>query len=304
MSALPRPIISLRIVRAIRVVAGQALPNKGLLVAGLLGVILGMGVVPANFQPAFGQAAPQIAQPAETPDLPRRVAVRFLTDSDFPPFHYYDEEGVLTGFNIDVARAVCFELAAACDIQVRPWGELVPALKRGETDAVIASHTVTAVALAEVDFTDRYYHTPAWFVGRRGGTALVPTPEGLEGLRVGVTRAGPHEAYLKTFFRDSAIVPFESSELARDALTAGKVDLIFEDGISLAFWLNGTLSRACCEFKGGPFHEPKFFGDGVGIMVRKQDPQLKGLINQALRRVRESGRYEELLLRYFPSRIY
>ncbi len=249
-------------------------------------------------------ALAQIAPPAESSDLPRRVAIRFLTDSDYPPFHYYDEEGALTGFNVDIARAVCFELAAACDIQVRPWGELVAALKRGDTDAVIASHTITATALAEVDFSDRYYHTPAWLAGRRGGNTLVPTPEGLEGLRIGVSKNGPHEAYLKAFFRDSAIVPFDSPELARDALTAGKVDLIFDDGISLAFWLNGTLSRACCELKGGPFHEPKFFGDGVGVMVRKQDPQLKGLINQALRRLRESGRYEELMLRYFPSRIY
>ncbi len=255
--------------------------------------------------PASNPASSQIAPPAsDSADLPRRVAIRFLTDSDFPPFHYYDEDGVLTGFNVDIAKAVCFELAAACDIQVRPWADLIPALKRGDTDAVIASHTVTAAALADVDFTDRYYHTPAWFVGRRGGPAIVATPEGLEGLRVGVTKSGPHEAYLKTNFRGSAIVPFDSPELARDALTAGKIDLSFDDGISLAFWLNGTNSRACCEFKGGPFNEPKFFGDGVGIMVRKQDPQLKGLINQALKRVRETGRHEELLLRYFPSRIY
>ena len=47
---------------------------------------------------------------------PKRVAIRFLTESDFPPFNYFDEENVLTGFNIDVARAICLELAAACDI--------------------------------------------------------------------------------------------------------------------------------------------------------------------------------------------
>ena len=237
-------------------------------------------------------------------DLPRRVAVRFLTDSDFPPFHYYDEEGILTGFNVDIARAICLELSAACDVQVRPWAELLPALKRGEADAVIASHAISPNALAEFAFSDRYYHTPAWFAGRRGGNAVVPTPEGLEGLRIGVARGSPHEAYLKAFFRDSAITAFENAELARDALTGGKVDLIFDDGTSLAFWLNGTLSRECCEFKGGPYHEPKFFGDGVGVVVRKQDAQLKGLINLALRRVRDSGRYEELMLRYFPSRIY
>ena len=265
------------------------------IVCASLGLLAVLAAVPASAQ---------LAAPVEPNEQPRRLAVRFLTDSDFPPFHYYDEEGVLTGFNIDIARAVCLEMAAACDITVRAWTDLMPALKRKEADAVIASHAITAVALAEVDFTDRYYYTPAWFAGRRGGARLAPTPEGLEGRRIGVARGSPHEAYLKTFFRDSAIVPLESADLARDALAGGKVDLIFDDGISLAFWLNGTLSRECCEFKGGPFHEPKFFGDGVGIMVPKGDPQLKGLINQALKRVRESGRYEELLLRYFPSRLY
>ncbi len=245
--------------------------------------------------------APPVDEPA---DLPRRVAVRFLTDSDFPPFHYYDEDGVLTGFNIDIARAVCLEMAAACDVQARPWDELLPALRKGEADAVIASHAITPKLLAEFGFTDRYYYTTAWFGGRRGGERVVSTPEGLEGRRIGVVRGSPHEAYLKTFFRDSAIVAFETVELAREALIASQVNLVFDDATGLMFWLNGTSSRECCEFKGGPFFEPKFFGDGIGILVPKRDAQLKGLMNQALKRVRESGRYEELLLRYFPSRIF
>ncbi len=79
---------------------------------------------------------------------------------------------------------------------------------------------------------------------------------------------------------------------------------MFEDGVGLVFWLNGTASKACCEFKGGPFGEPKYFGDGVGIAVSREDSQLKGLINAALKRLRETGRYEELLLRYFPLRAF
>lgn len=250
-------------------------------------------------------ARAQVGSIAET-DLPRRVAIRFMTDSDFPPFHYYDEEGVLTGFNVDIARAVCLELGTACDIQVRGWADLLPALRRGEADAIAASHAITPALVKEFDVTDRYYFTPARFVGRREGKPIpATTPEGLEGRRIGVVRGSPHEAYLKTFFHNSAIVPFESHELARDALRAGgSVDVVFGDGIGLAFWINGTLSRACCEFKGGPFYEPRFFGDGVGIVVPKKDAQLKGLINQALQRLRESGRYEELLLRYFPNRVF
>src|SRR5262245_44844492 len=120
---------------------------------------------------------------------PKRVAIRFRTNNDFSPFNYLDEDNVLTGFNVDVARAVCLELNAACDIQVRPWDQLLPALVKGEADAVIASHVVSPNALKVVDFTDRYYFTPARFAGKRGGNRLDMTPESLEGKRIAVAKA-------------------------------------------------------------------------------------------------------------------
>jgi polar amino acid transport system substrate-binding protein len=255
-------------------------------------------------QTAQTPAAPAAADPGEAQQLPRRVAIRFLTEGDYPPFNYFDEDNVLIGFNVDIARAVCLELAAACDIQVRPWSEMIPALRRGETDAVIASHAISASLLKAVDFTDRYYYTPARFAGKRAAGQLDVTPEGLEGKKIAVTKGTAHEAYLRTFFRDSSIRAFETPQLARDALTSDAVDLLFEDGVGLVFWLNGTASKACCEFKGGPFGEPKYFGDGVGIAVNREDSQLKGLLNAALKRLRETGRYEELLLRYFPLRAF
>jgi polar amino acid transport system substrate-binding protein len=240
----------------------------------------------------------------EGTDGPRRAVIRFLTDSEFPPFHYYDEDGVLTGFDVDIARAICLELAAACDIKVRTWEDLLPALKRGEGDAAIASLVITPQALAQADFTDRYYHTPAWFAGLRTAGKIEPTSQGLQRKRIGVPKGTAHEAFLRAHFPDIAYEAFDTPELAREALAAGRIDLVFDDGISLVFWINGTASRACCELKAGPFFDPKFFGDGIGIAISKSDTQLKGLINRALKRVRESGRYDELLLRYFPNRIY
>jgi polar amino acid transport system substrate-binding protein len=272
--------------------------------------LLAMTALPSRAPAQQAKQQPAPAQPAAAEDpgepqaLPRRVAIRFLTDSDYPPFNYYDEDNVLTGFNVDVARAVCFELAAACDIQVRAWPELLPALRRGEADAVIASHAISANALKAIDFTDRYYHTPARFAAKRASGRLDVTPEGLEGKKIGVTKGTAHEAYLRTFFRDSSIRTFDTPELARDALISGAVELLFDDGIGLAFWLNGTGSKACCEFKGGPFAEPRFFGDGVAVAVSREDQQLKALINAALKRMRENGRFEELVLRYFPLRAF
>lgn len=248
--------------------------------------------------------APQSQSAGKIIEPTRRVVVRFLTESDFPPFNFYDEDGVLVGFNVDVARAICQELNTACDIKVRPWGELLLALKRGDADAVIAAHRVTPKARAQVDFTDRYFYTPGRFAGKVGGEPVAMTPEDLYGKRIGVAKNTPHQAYLKTFFRSSAIHAYENPDLARDALIQGKVDYVFDDGISLVFWLHGTASKRCCELKGGPFLEPKFFGEGIAIAVPKNDRQIKVLINGALARLRASGRLAEIVERYFPVKIY
>jgi polar amino acid transport system substrate-binding protein len=235
---------------------------------------------------------------------PRRFVIRFLTEGEFPPFNYYDDEGVLSGFNVDLARAICLEANAACDIKVRPWEELLVALRRGDADAVIAAHRVTATGLAEVEFSDRYFYTPGRFVVRKGDGLAGVSPDDLDGTTIGVAKGTAHEAFVKAFYRDSRIVLFENPELAREALQQGKVELIFDDAISLAFWLNGSLSRQCCEFKGGAFLEPKYFGDGLAVALPRNDPQIKTLINNALKRVRQSGRFQELVERYFPVRIY
>ena len=262
----------------------------------LAGLMAGFQPLPANAQQPTGAVA--------AADAPRRVAVRFLTEGDFPPFNYFDDEGVLTGLNVDLARALCLELAAACDIKVRPWDDLFSGLKKSEADAVIAAHALTAQSLATVDFTDRYFFTPGRFAVRTASDLAEISPEGLDGRTIGVAKGTSHEAFLKAFFRDSRIQSFESPDQAREALENQKVDALFDDGISLAFWLNGSLSRKCCEFKGGPYFEPKYFGEGIAIAVPKNDPQIKFLLNGALERVRLSGRFQEIVDRYFPLKVY
>ena len=233
----------------------------------------------------------------------RRVVLRFITEGDFPPFNYLDSDGALAGFNIDLARAICLEANSAGDIKVRPWEDQFGALKAGEADAAISSHRISWRSVAEVEFSDRYLHTPGHFAGKRDGLAVEATPESLEGKTLAVAKGTVHEAFLKEFFNGSAIKTFDSIEAAREALADGKVQYLFDDAIGLSLWVNGTNSRQCCELKGGPFLEPRYFGDGIAIALPKRDPALKSLIDQSLTRVRESGRFDEIIQRYFPARI-
>src|SRR5690606_9511981 len=147
------------------------------------------------------------------------------------------------------------------------WSALMPALENGETDAVIASVRATPETLEKFDFTDPYYHTPARFVVLRESDLRDMSPEALSGRRIAVIGGTAHAAYWKDFYAGAEIVAFEDGDAARAALRAGEVDILFGDGISLMFWLNGTVSENCCEFRGGSYAESRYFGQGVGIAI-------------------------------------
>ena len=125
-------------------------------------------------------------------------------------------------------------------------------------------------------------------------------PERLEGKKIAVIAGTAHEAFLKAMFTEAEVRPYPDAEAAREALRKKEVDLLFGDGISLAFWLNGSDSGNCCAFRGGPFLESRYFGEGIGIAVRRGNDLLRLAINWALFQLWEKGAYTDLWLRYFP----
>ncbi len=244
------------------------------------------------------------AQTGPKPDWSWLPQLRVLTEPDYPPFNYYDEEGQLTGFNVDLARAICRELGINCEINTAEWNTLIPSLKNNEADAIIASMAITGKALREVDFTGRYYSTPARFAARTGSPIAEISVAALQDVKIAVVQGSAHEAFLRDFFAGAKILPYAQPAEARAALKSGAADLVFGDGISLMFWIQGTDSARCCEFKGGAYSEARYFGDGVGIAVKKGNARLREVLDYALARVKASGRYEELMLRYFPLPLY
>jgi polar amino acid transport system substrate-binding protein len=236
----------------------------------------------------------------ERPDLSRITLIRFLTETDYPPFDFAGPDGAPAGFNVDLARLICEELKVPCTVQMRRFDTLIKSLDDKKGDAVIASIAETPESRQQVDFSDPYYRTPARFVSRRDVEIDDVRPQALEGRKIGVVAGTAHEAYLKTLFTEAALHPFPNADAARFALKKGEVDLLFGDGISLAFWLNGTDSGNCCVFRGGPFLESRYFGEGVGIAVRRGNDLLRQAFNWALFQLWEKGRFTDLWLKYFP----
>jgi polar amino acid transport system substrate-binding protein len=252
--------------------------------------------------PAAAQAVPGFWDPRRRPDRPdlsRLTVIRFMTETDYPPFNFTGPDGNPAGFNVDLARLICDEIKVTCTIQMRRFDTLLDALASNRGDAIIASLSVTPELRKRVDFSDLYYRTPARFVARRDAVSAVVRPETLDGKKVGVVAGSSHEAYLKAMFTGAELHTYPNDEALRQALKQNEVELIFGDAISLAFWINGADSENCCAFSGGPFIESRYFGEGVGIAVKKGNDVLRQALNWALFRIWEKGRYTDLWLRYF-----
>lgn len=251
--------------------------------------------------PSFWNAARRLERP-DTARLP--ATLRFLTTDDYPPFNFTGADGGMMGFNVDVARAICAELALACTIQPVAFDTLLEALEQNKADAVIAGVAATPANRARVDFSEHYLGTPARFAGRAALQMRGATPGEVASKRVAVVAGTAHEAYLRAFFNEAAIRTYGDAAATRAALLAGEVDLVFGDGIGLSLWLNGTQANGCCRFVGGPFTESRYFGDGLAVAVKAGNDPLRRAIDYAQQRVWEKGVYTDLYLRWFPLGIY
>ena len=238
------------------------------------------------------------------PDISGYPRIRFLTTADFPPFNFADQGERLSGFHVDLVREICAVLSmeARCQIQALPFDELDAALAAGQAEAVIAGVAVTAKRRADHAFSRPYMLLPARFAVRRGlaGAGSAPPP----GSRVGVVAGSAHEAMFRAYFPQETPLGFDSQSLLLEGLSTGKVDAVFADALRLSFWTAGAASENCCALLPGAYVSERFLGEGLAIMVRRDDEALAGAFDHALAELSTNGRLEEIYLRYFPAGLF
>ena len=240
------------------------------------------------------------------PDLSALPRLRFLTTTDFAPFNFLDKDGRLSGFHVDLARAICARLGVAekCQIQALPWPELDAALQKGEGEAILAGIAATQDARTRYAFSRSYLWFPARFVMPTASAVTEPLFEKLKNKRVGVVAGSAHERMLRDDFNGFQIVAFAKPEEVYAALKAGTVDAAFGDGMRLAFWLAGTDAAGCCRFAGGPYLAPEYLGTGLAIATKADNPALAAAFDYALQEISQDGTFAELYLRYFPVSFF
>ncbi len=246
-------------------------------------------------------AALALAAGAAAADMKK---VTLGTEGAYPPFNWIDENGDLQGFDIEIGNALCAAAKLDCTWEVQDWDGIIPGLLAKKYDAIVASMSITEERKQKVDFTGKYYTTPAKFV-RMKGSGIEITDEGLDGLAVGVQRATIHENFLRDNYGDIVTIKaYATQDEANLDFVAGRVDLLLADSMALQGGFLDTPDGADAEFVGPDFTDPQWFGDGAGIAVRKGEGELLAALNGAIAAIRADGTYEAINDKYFDFDVY
>ena len=221
----------------------------------------------------------------------------------YPPFASPDAAGKWTGWEVEIADAICKSAKLDCKIVPVAWDAIIPALTSKKIDAIFGSMSITAERMQTIDFSDKYYNTPTGIIGPKS-EKFDATPASMKGKVIGVQISTIHENYAKKYFPDGEVKAYQTQDEANQDLVSGRLDAVQADAIALKAFLDSTDGKACCDMKGEVKDDPEILGAGVGAGLRKGDTELKTKINAAIKAIRSDGTYDKISKAYFDFDIY
>ncbi|MDN3610326.1 ABC transporter substrate-binding protein [Vibrio ostreicida] len=228
--------------------------------------------------------------------------VRFGIEGAYPPFSWTESDGSLKGFDVDMANALCQEMKVKCKIVAQDWDGIIPSLLARKYDAIIAAMSITEERKKKIDFTGKYALIPNKFIAKKGANLDF---DNLNGQKIAVQRATTHDKYLTDNYGDKIeIVRYGSFDEAYLDLANGRVAAVLGDASALEEGMLNKPGGEDYEFVGPSLTDPKWFGEGFGIAVRKQDKDLTQKLNSAIDSLREKGVYQEIASQYFNYDVY
>ncbi len=228
--------------------------------------------------------------------------LRIGVEGAYPPFSKKEADGTLSGFDIDIALALCTQMKRECELVEQEWDGMIPALIARKYDAIVASMSITEDRKKKVDFSEKYYNTPTRFIARKG-SAISFTADGTKGVRIGLLRGTTYQCYVEKHLPDAIVSLYANQEDVYADLASGRLDAQISNSIQAMDGFLNTDAGQDFDFAGGDLDDVACLGEGLGIAVRKDDPLAEEL-SVAIKAIREDGSYKAVNEKYFEFDIY
>ncbi|MCA8966726.1 MAG: transporter substrate-binding domain-containing protein [Planctomycetes bacterium] len=236
--------------------------------------------------------------------------LRVGTECTYFPFNYREADGTLKGYDVDVANEVGQRIGAEIEFVCQEWDGMIPALLANKFDLIVASMSITDSRKEKIDFSAPYRISVGRFVGRKDrGFDLFDAdgkakPAAFQGLKVGVERASTYDNWIQAKLPGADVVHYDGNERLFLDLESGRVDLIMTNPMKAYLSYLSKDDGKGFEFVSPALAEEEFFGIGVGIGLRKDNPELLGRLNDAIKTLIENGSLDRYSHKYFPFAIH
>ena len=240
---------------------------------------------------ALGCLPPSSAAAATTLErIKARGVLLWGSDSEGgAPYVFPDpkEPGRLVGFELDIVDAIARELGVRQQLVQTAWDSLVPALERGDYDIAMNGLEIIPERLRRVLMSRPYYVYTLQLMVRKDDNRIHSIRD-LPGRRVGTLAGATAHAMLEQIggvdIRSySAAWPYED-------LALGRIDAVFLDTPITVYY--GKPDQRL-RYAGPPEGEGFY-----GIAIRKEDQELKAVIDNAIGKLLRTGELKRILDRW------
>lgn len=212
------------------------------------------------------------------------------TNAEFPPYEYYDGEDVV-GIDAEIAQAIADELGMELKIEDMAFDSILSAVQSGKADMGMAGMTVTEDRLENVDFSSTYTTAAQVIIVKQGST--IASPADLTGKSVGVQLGTTGDIYAEDI-ENATIERYNKGFEAVQALLQDKVSAVIIDREPAKVFVS--------ENDGLAILDEEFTVEEYAIAFAKDNDELKDKVNDALAKLEESGKIQEILDKYITSK--
>lgn len=219
-------------------------------------------------------------------------------DPDYPPFAYVDEKGNPTGFDVECLDWIAQEMGFEVKHQPTAWDGIIPNLLAGKIDLIYSGMSITEERKKVVDFSIPYWEiNQALCVREDSDLNIIAALCGK--YTVGSQRGCTAAEWIEEHLIKAGILPkdnlklYESFSLALKDLINGRIDSAMMDDVMIEDALR----------KGQPIKIVGIIktGEEYGVAVRKEDKELKEMLNEGITRLKKSPKWDELIDKYFTE---
>jgi len=235
--------------------------------------------------------------------------LRVGMECTYMPFNYRTPQGELAGYDVDVAQGIAEIIDADLEYVCQQFDGLVPALLANKFDIIVASMSITEERLQKMDFSIPYRVSIGRFVGPTNrelnlfDEAGQPIAANFDGLTVGVERSTTYHKWIEATLPNANVQFYDGAQTMLLDLRSGRVDVAISNPMKVYLEFLSKEEGKQFSFVSPPIDEPKYFGIGVGVGVRKGQEELVERINGALKTLFENGSLEAYSHKYFPFAI-